>query len=131
MKSDKKELLSSYIKSNIAPIMIDFLNGNDILDSVILEAGIDKSELNGHYEGEKFVAPKWYDELKNKEKVPILVIDGIDKITKEEQLKFAELLEYRKISTFDLPKKCVIIVTAKKINSEKINEEIYSLVAHI
>lgn len=60
-----------------------------------------------------------------------LVIDKIDTILKEEQLKFCELLEYRKISTFELPKNCVIIVTANEINKDKINEEIFSLVARI
>ena len=52
-------------------------------------------------------------------------------IAKEEQLKFCELLEHRKISTFELPKSCVIIVTANEINKDKINEEIFSLVARI
>ena len=60
-----------------------------------------------------------------------LVIDKIDTISKEEQLKFCELLEYRKISTFNLPESCVIIVTANEINKDKINEEIFSLVARI
>ena len=37
--------------------------------------------------------------------VKILVIDKIDAIAKEEQLKFCELLEHKKISTFELPKR--------------------------
>ena len=58
-------------------------------------------------------------------------IDNIDSISKEEQLKFSELLEHRKISTFNLPDNCVIIVTAKNINKDTINEEIFSLLARI
>ena len=60
-----------------------------------------------------------------------IVIDKIDSISKGEQLKFCELLEHRKISTFELPKSCVIIVTANEINKDKISEEIFSLVARI
>ena len=48
-----------------------------------------------------------------------------------EQKKFIELLKYRKVSTFDLPNNCRIIVTANKINEEMINEEVFSLVARI
>ena len=51
-----------------------------------------------------------------------------DSITKEEQLKFKELLKAKKISTFGLPKDTVIIVTYNNLN---INEEIYGLMAHI
>ena len=67
----------------------------------------------------------------NPKDAKILVIDNIDSISKEEQLKFSELLEHRKISTFNLPDNCVIIVTAKNINKDTINEEIFSLVARI
>ena len=75
--------------------------------------------------------PKWLDEILSTNDSRILIIDKIDTISKEEQLKFCELLEYRKISTFELPKNCVIIVTADEINKDKINEEIFSLVARI
>ena len=75
--------------------------------------------------------PKWYDNVLNIKENKVLVIDKIDTISKEEQLKFCELLEHRKISTFELPKNCVIIITANEINKDKINEEIFSLVARI
>ena len=61
----------------------------------------------------------------------ILIIDKIDSVSKEEQLKFCELLEHRKISTFSLPENCVILVTANEVNKNKISEEIYSLVVQI
>ena len=32
---------------------------------------------------------------------------------------------------FELPKNCVIIVTANEINKDKISEEVFSLVARI
>ena len=127
----KKKLLLSYIKTNIAPILVDFIFGQDLEDAVIVPATIDRKELNGHYEEMNYVPPKWLNELLNTKKSPLLIIDQIDTIPKEEQKKFIELLKYRKVSTFDLPNNCRIIVTANKINEEMINEEVFSLVARI
>jgi len=129
MKQAKRELLIDYIKNNVAPILVDFIDGIDIPNSVILPANCKINDLNGHYENTEFVAPEWYNKLENE--IAILVIDKIDSISKEEQTKFLEILKYRKISTFELPENTIIIVTAKEINKNTINEEIYPLVAHI
>ncbi len=128
---EKKEMLIEYIKANVAPILEDFIFGEDLDNAVVLPANIDVKELNGHYEGVDFLPPKWLEEIINTSNKRLLVIDKIDTIAKEDQMKFGELLEYRKISTFDLPKDCVIIVTANEINKDKINEEVLSLVAQI
>ena len=128
---NKKELLMSYIKANVAPILVNFISGKDIPGAIVMSADVDAKELNGHYDGADYMPPKWYNELVTNNNSKVLVIDLIDSINKEEQLKFIELLEYRKISTFELPKDCVIIVTAKEVNKDKISEEIYSLVAQI
>lgn len=128
---NKKELLMSYIKANVAPILVNFISGKDIPGAIVISADVDAKELNGHYDGADYMPPKWYNELVVNNNSRVLVIDLIDSINKEEQLKFIELLEYRKISTFELPKDCVIIVTAKEVNKDKISEEIYSLVAQI
>ena len=127
----RRELLLSYIKANVAPILVDFMFGEDLNGAIILPSNIDVKELNGHYDGANFVPPKWLDEILSTNDSKMLVIDKIDAISKEEQLKFCELLEHRKISTFELPKNCVIFVTAKEINKDTISEEIYSLVAQI
>ena len=128
---DKKEMLLSYIKANVAPILVDFISSKDLNEAVVLPANIDAKELNGYYDGVDFMPPKWLNEILSTNESKFLVIDKIDTILKEEQLKFCELLKYRKISTFELPKNCVIIVTANEINKDKINEEIFSLVARI
>ena len=128
---NKKELLMSYIKANVAPILVNFISGKDIPGAIVISADVDAKELNGHYDVADYMPPKWYNELVTNNNSKVLVIDLIDSINKEEQLKFIELLEYRKISTFELPKDCVIIVTAKEVNKDKISEEIYSLVAQI
>lgn len=128
---NKKELLKSYIQANIAPILVNVISGKDIPSAIVIPADINKIELNGHYEEVNYIPPRWYNELVTNNNYKVLVIDLIDSISKEEQLKFVELLEYRKVSTFELPKDCVIIVTANEINKEKISEEIYSLVVQI
>lgn len=131
MNDAKRELLMSYIKSNVAPILVDFIDGNNIPNSVVLPANLEISELNGHYENIEFVSPEWLNKIKNPNIPTILVIDKIDSIPPIEQTKFVEILKYRQVSTFELPKNTVIVVTAKEINENTINEEIYSLVAHI
>lgn len=130
MNDTKKELLMSYIKGNVAPILVDFIEGNSIPNSVILPASCEITKLNGHYDNTEFVPPKWLNKLETSA-LTILVIDKIDSIPKNEQTKFVEILKYRQVSTFELPKNTVIVVTAKEINENTINEEIYSLVAHI
>lgn len=128
---NKKELLLTYIKANIAPILVDFISSKDIEGAIVLPANIDVKELNGHYNNADFIPPRWFTEIEGSNTSKILVIDNIDAINKEEQLKFCELLEHRKIATFELPKSCVIIVTANEISKDRINEEIFSLVARI
>ena len=58
-------------------------------------------------------------------------IDNINNVGLEEQKKFIELLKYKKISTFELPNDCLIIVTCSNLKKNKISEEVYSLLVHI
>lgn len=126
MSEEKKELLYSYMKSNVCPILIKVPDNFVFPNSVYLSASCEKEELVGYYKKNAYFPPKWLSPLFDATK--ILVIDKIDSITKEEQLKFKELLKAKKISTFGLPKDTVIIVTYNNLN---INEEIYGLMAHI
>ena len=128
---DKKEMFLTYVKTNVAPILEDFIFGKDLKDAVVLPADLKREELTGHYEGEEYLPPVWYTKLPKDNTPKLLVIDNIDKISKEEQIKFGEILKYRKVSTFELRKNCVIVVTAKDISDKTINEEIFSLVARI
>lgn len=93
---DKKEILLSYIRANVAPILVDFIFGKDINGAVVLPANVDVKELNGYYDGTDFMPPKWLSEILSTNASKILVIDKIDAIAKEEQLKFCELLEHKK-----------------------------------
>ena len=126
---DKKDMLLAYIKVNVVPVLVTFMFASDFDNAVVLAANTRISELNGHYENMEYVPPKWFNDLLNLSGSKYLIIDRIDNINKEEQKKFIEILKYNKISTFDLPSDCRIIVTANEVN--KVSEEILSLVALI
>lgn len=131
MNKNKRELLKNYLQTNVTPILIDNVGNLELPNSVTLSATCHYEELTGHYENINFVPPKWYQQLLNFSEYSILIIDKIDSISKSEQTKFIEILKYRQVSTFELPKNTIIILTAKYINKKTINEELYSLVAHI
>ena len=123
--------LKELLLLNEYPILVEDISNVLFENAVILNNDCDISSLNGHYEGVNFVAPDWYNILveKCKNGRSLLIINGINNSSIDEQLKFIEILKYRKISTFDLPKTCSIIVTAYDIKNKPIAEEIYSLVA--
>ena len=133
MNKERLNLLESYIKTGVAPLLIENIPSDLFSNSVVLKSNIDKSELNGHYEEIEFCPPTWYKELLEKSKLDyvILVIENINDVSVEEQNKFIEILKYNKISTFTLPKNCLIIVTCSDLNNKKISEEVYSLLAQI
>ncbi|MBD9098076.1 hypothetical protein EGP98_00510 [bacterium] len=133
MNKERLNLLENYIKTGVAPLLIENIPSDLFSNSVVLKSNIDKSELNGHYEDIEFCPPTWYKELLEKSKLDyvILVIENINDISIEEQNKFIEILKYNKISTFTLPKNCLIIVTCSNLNNKKISEEVYSLLAQI
>ena len=133
MKKIDLESLKKLLMLNEYPILVEDIPNELFENSVILNNDCDISLLNGHYEDVNFVAPDWYDILieKCKDGRALLIINGINNIDKEEQLKFVEILKYRKISTFDLPKNCSIIITAYDIKNKPVAEEIYSLVASV
>ena len=133
MNRERFNLLENYIKSGISPLLVQNIPSNSFKNSVVIKGNIDRSELNGHYENIDFCPPAWYKELLDKSKIntTVLVIENINGIKLEEQNKFIEILKYKKISTFELPKNCLVIVTCSDLSTNKINEEVYSLLAQI
>lgn len=132
MKKIDLESLRELLKLKM-PILVEDLPESLFEDAVILNSDCDVSELNGHYEGLEFVPPIWYEILcdKCKNKSTLLIINGINNESEEDQLKFVEILKYHKVSTFILPKNCAIITTAYDMKNKKVAEEIYSLTAHV
>ena len=130
MKSERMEMLEGLLKSKVSPVLIENFPASIFTDAVIIESNCNIEDLNGHYEGMDFMPPEWYKKLENlTEKV--LVISNINKIPVSDQKKFIEILKYKKVSTFDLPSNTIILVTASNLEENKINEEVYSLMAHI
>ena len=130
MNSDRIKMLEGILKSGISPILLENFPVSVFQDAVILESNCDVSELNGHYEDVEFCPPEWYKKLTSKDNA-VLVINNINKIPTDEQIKFVEIFKYNKISTFELPKNCIVIATASNLKENPINEQVYSLMAHI
>ncbi len=133
MNKERLNLLKSYLKAEISPLLIPDMPSFFFNNSVVLKANLERKELNGHYENTEFCPPNWYKEIleKSKTNYVVLVIDKLNEIAEEDQTKFIEILKYKKISTFELPKNCLIIVTCSDFSKNKINEEVYSLLAQI
>lgn len=133
INSEKIELLNIYLKNNFVPVLIEGVKANIFDDALIIDGNISCSELNGHYDGINFLPPAWFQKVmaKKDSKVNFLIIKDIDKISKKDQMKFYELLKYRKISVFNLPDNCIIIIPCLKVKNGIFNEMIYSLMAHI
>lgn len=133
MEKEKLEMLKSYLSSNVVPIFMQEIPisvfGNA---AVVIPADISLTSLNGDYKGIDFVEPSWYKkiELQKNNEISILIIDNLSSVSKNDQNKFLELLKYRKVGEFYLPKNCVIIITSD-LGISAISEEILSLVAII
>ena len=120
MQKDKLLLLNDYLKIGDIPILIN-LPSNVFEDSIILSKDDNIYDLN------------WYTNLveKCKKDNTILVLDKINELDKKEQLKYVELIKYRKIGENKLPDNTIIVVTYDNLENNGLCEEVYSLLAHI
>lgn len=133
MNQERLEMLDEYLKPGMPPVLLENIPARVFKNAIVIESNCDVSLLNGYYEEAEFKAPKWYEELikLSESNHPILLINEINSIPPSEQNKFIEILKYRKVSTFDLPKNCTIVVTSFDLKNKPISEEIYSLVAQV
>lgn len=133
MNKERLILLQNCIKSEMSSFLVQDMPSDFFNNRVTIKSNIDRSELNGHYENTDFIPPLWYKELVQKSKIKpvVLMIENINEIPLDEQTKFIEILKYKKVSTFELPKNCLVIVTCSDLNTSKINEEVYSLLVRI
>ncbi len=131
MSSDELVRLKEFMNNTDYPLLVSNFPSELYEGAVTLESDIDVTLLNGHYEGINYEPPHWFKVLEENAKLgkSLLIINNIDDLALDEQMKFGEILKYRKISTFDLPKNVQIIVTIKP--SGKVVEDIYSLLVHI
>lgn len=128
MNKEKLDLLKVYLKTNIAPILIQDVDITFLKkDAVILPSNIKKPSLNGTLSNGKLNEPNWYNELKKRcqNGNGVLIISDLSKISKDEQSKFYEILKYRKVGVLELPKNCVILLNGEL---DELNDNIKSLV---
>ena len=74
MNKERLNLLENYIKTGVAPLLIENIPSDLFSNSVVLKSNIDKSELNGHYEDIEFCPPAWYKELLEKSKLDYVIL---------------------------------------------------------
>ena len=127
---DKQEKIRTVIKNNFStPLIIEGVNFHESDSTVILSSDINSQNLGVIPEENGYSYPKWYNDLQKKANLKqriYLVIDGINNIETQEQLKFYEILKYKAISGVKLPENTQILITSKN-NGKDINPIILSL----
>ncbi len=85
--------------------------------ATVLPAQIPSSRLGIVNTAHGMQMPTWLDQIMHGKASHQIIIDGIDLIDRESQLKFYELLKYKMISGVELPRDCTIIVLAKDLTN--------------
>ena len=105
-----------YENAKIGPVLIKDIYKKILNDAVVIDSTINSKDLGVVNTDKGIKYPKWYDEIVKLD-YRILIIKDIDKIDEYEQEKFYELLKYKEISNFKLPKDLKIFVTYSNINN--------------
>lgn len=129
MNEQVKSKLKAVIQNNFStPLLIDgakFLESDSV---VLVPSTIDSKELGIVANEGGYSYPEWLILLEEKAKIKdkvYLVIDSINNISLDEQLKFYEILKYRAISSVKIPENVQILLT---INGDgEINPIVLSL----
>lgn len=129
MNEQVKSKLKAVIQNNFStPLLIDgakFLESDSV---VLVPSTIDSKELGIVANEGGYSYPEWLILLEEKAKIKdkvYLVIDSINNISPDEQLKFYEILKYRAISSVKIPENVQILLT---INGDgEINPIVLSL----
>ncbi len=129
MEEQVKTKLKAVIQNNFStPLLIDGVNFSESDSAVILPSTIDSKDLGIIANEDGYIYPKWLSSLQEKaslKKRVYLVIDSINNISPDEQLKFYEILKYRAISSVKIPDNVQILLTTN--GKEEINAIISSL----
>ncbi len=113
-----------YENAKIAPVLIKDIDKKILNEAVVIDSIIDSKDLGVVNTDKGIKYPKCYDEIVKLD-YRILIIKDIDKIDEYEQEKFYELLKYKEISNFKLPKDLKIFVTYS--NLDNVADSIISL----
>ena len=131
MKEERKEMLKKVIKNNKKwPLIIIGVSAKNFPKAVVLPADTPSNELGvvPSSTGQKY--PAWVMSLMIKEKQNtsiVLVIDGIDSVSMEEQEKFAGMLSNKGVNGYKFPENTQILLTAKAGSTDMISKRIKDL----
>ena len=129
MEEQVKTKLKAVIQNNFStPLLIDGVNFSESDSAVILPSTIESKDLGIVANENGYTYPQWLNSLQEKaslKKRVYLVIDSINNISVDEQLKFYEILKYRAISSVKIPDNVQVLLTVK--GSGEINPIILSL----
>ncbi|MBE6453210.1 MAG: hypothetical protein E7012_06980 [Alphaproteobacteria bacterium] len=121
MDKKTKIMLNQVLQNNLYnPIILVGLTDYVFENTVVLSADIDARELNVTTDWCKKFVP-----FSNAERV-CLQICGLDKLEKDEQMKFVGLLKDRRIGSYKLPDNVQIVVLVDDLGN--VSERIKSLV---
>ena len=125
MEKEELEKLHKVIENNNKwPLILEGVSSDMFPTAIIIPSNIPSEELG--VVGDKF--PLWTMELRIRGKGntrPLLIIDNIDEIDKDDQEKFVGILKYHKTNGFNFPQDTQIILTASDVS--KISRRITSV----
>lgn len=128
MDKQKITKLKTIIKNNFStPLIIEGAHFKEGENVVVLSSKTNSKDLAVVALEHGYKYPNWLIKLNEKAKSKsrlFLVIDGIDDITPDEQLKFYEILKNRATSCVKLPNNVQILLTS---HSKELNPVISSL----
>ena len=122
MENKMMKLIEVIKNNNDYPLIVVGVSAKFFGSATIINSNIDSSELgikigdNGEY-----VLPSWLKEMniksvKNNDK-NILVIESLDEVSNEEQLKFLGLLKNNGLNGYSFPKNTQTIITCSNIEN--------------
>jgi len=97
-------------------LLLSGVNAKDFSCKVVIPANIENKDLVVT----KNITPLWLIELElltKKHEMAILVIENLDSVYTNDQLKFLGLIKHRSISGFEIPNNSRIVVTCKNIDN--------------
>ncbi|MDD4815958.1 MAG: hypothetical protein PHQ62_02320 [Clostridia bacterium] len=103
--------------SKISPVLVVGLPATIFGEATVINADIPSKNLGIVNTANGLKYPSWFFEILKGTASHQIIINGIDKIDKESQEKFYELLKYKAISNVELPHDCNIIVIAENLKN--------------
>lgn len=111
-------------------ILIMGITGENFEDAVIIPATIPSQKLGIGIDNKgEYVYPSWLREIEEKKSSEniLIIIDELDKVSKDEQEKFYGMLKYKGINGYTFPANSQIVCTSRSTDQSKISERILGL----